>query len=90
MLGSASSSLNNDSQELLLTNARLVSMVAGSQGYSVSEPSSLLIKGGKIAQIGGSELSCANSYDCKNQLVTPGFVDCHTHLVYAGNQQIQV
>ncbi|NOI58795.1 imidazolonepropionase [Vibrio coralliilyticus] len=86
MLGSASSSLNNDSQELLLTNARLVSMVAGSQGYSVSEPSSLFIKGGKIAQIGGSELSCANSYDCKNQLVTPGFVDCHTHLVYAGNR----
>lgn len=86
MLGSASSSLNTDSQELLLTNARLVSMVAGSQGYSVSGPSSLLIKGGKIAQIGGSELSCANSYDCKNQLVTPGFVDCHTHLVYAGNR----
>ncbi|NRF16574.1 imidazolonepropionase [Vibrio coralliilyticus] len=86
MLGSASSSLNTDSQELLLTNARLVSMVAGSQGYSVSEPSSLLIKGGKIAQIGGSELSCPNSYDCKNQLVTPGFVDCHTHLVYAGNR----
>ncbi|QIJ85212.1 imidazolonepropionase [Vibrio coralliilyticus OCN008] len=86
MLGSASSSLNTDSQELLLTNARLVSMVAGSQGYSVSEPSSLLIEGGKIAQIGGSELSCTNSYDCKNQLVTPGFVDCHTHLVYAGNR----
>ncbi|KFI12373.1 imidazolonepropionase [Vibrio sp. B183] len=70
----------------MLTNARLVSMVAGSQGYSVSKPSSLLIKGGKIAQIGGSELSCTNSYDCKNQLVTPGFVDCHTHLVYAGNR----
>ncbi|WP_333005017.1 imidazolonepropionase [Vibrio coralliilyticus] len=86
MLGSASSSLNIDSQELLLTNARLVSMVAGSQGYSVSKPSSLLIKGGKIAQIGGSELSCTNSYDCKNQVVTPGFVDCHTHLVYAGNR----
>lgn len=24
--------------------------------------------------------------DCKGQLVTPGLVDCHTHLVYAGNR----
>ncbi|NRB68404.1 MAG: imidazolonepropionase [Vibrio sp.] len=86
MLGSASSSLQTNRRELLLTNARLVSMVAGSQGYSVSEPSHLLIKDGKIAQIGAAKLSCLNSYDCKNQLVTPGFVDCHTHLVYAGNR----
>ncbi|AXN30284.1 imidazolonepropionase [Vibrio coralliilyticus] len=86
MLGSASASSKTDNQELLLTNARLVSMVAGSKGYTVSEPSSLLIKDGKIAQIGGSKLSCTNAYDCKNQLVTPGFVDCHTHLVYAGNR----
>ncbi|CAM3045409.1 imidazolonepropionase [Vibrio neptunius] len=86
MLGSASSSLQTNRRELLLTNARLVSMVAGSHGYSVSEPSHLLIKDGKIAQIGAAKLSCLNSYDCKNQLVTPGFVDCHTHLVYAGNR----
>ncbi|MBN3494673.1 imidazolonepropionase [Vibrio neptunius] len=86
MLGSASSSLQTNRRELLLTNARLVSMVAGSQGYSVSEPSHLLIRDGKIAHIGATKLSCLNSYDCKNQLVTPGFVDCHTHLVYAGNR----
>ncbi|MDP1602932.1 MAG: imidazolonepropionase [Legionella sp.] len=24
--------------------------------------------------------------DCKNKLVTPGLIDCHTHLVYAGNR----
>lgn len=25
-------------------------------------------------------------YDCQNKIVTPGLVDCHTHLVYAGNR----
>jgi imidazolonepropionase len=24
--------------------------------------------------------------DCKNKLITPAFIDCHTHLVYAGNR----
>lgn len=24
--------------------------------------------------------------DCQNQLITPGLIDCHTHLVYAGNR----
>ncbi len=24
--------------------------------------------------------------DCKGQLITPAFIDCHTHLVYAGNR----
>ena len=24
--------------------------------------------------------------DCKGRLLTPGFIDCHTHLVYAGNR----
>lgn len=86
MLGSTSSSLKTDDQELLLTNARLVSMIAGTQGYSVSEPSTLLIKRGKIVEIGAPELSSPNTYDCKNQLVTPGFIDCHTHLIHAGNR----
>ncbi|KTD18837.1 imidazolonepropionase [Legionella lansingensis] len=25
-------------------------------------------------------------HECDGQLVTPGFIDCHTHLVYAGNR----
>lgn len=27
-----------------------------------------------------------NVHDCKGKLLTPGLIDCHTHLVYAGNR----
>jgi imidazolonepropionase len=27
--------------------------------------------------------------DAKGALVTPGLVDCHTHLVYAGNRAVE-
>ncbi len=27
-----------------------------------------------------------NVFDCKGKLLTPGLIDCHTHLVYAGNR----
>ena len=30
--------------------------------------------------------TCKIRIDCKGALATPGFIDCHTHLVYAGNR----
>jgi imidazolonepropionase len=31
-------------------------------------------------------LTAAEDFDCQGRLVTPGLIDCHTHLVYAGNR----
>ena len=31
-------------------------------------------------------LSRASDIDCQGRLITPGLIDCHTHLVYAGNR----
>ena len=73
-------------QELLLTNARLVTMIAGEQGYYVSPASDLYIKSGKLITSNNDVPHNIKTYDCNNKLVTPGFIDCHTHLVYAGNR----
>ena len=73
-------------QELLLTNARIVTMIAGEQGYYVSPASDLFIKSGKLITSNNDVPHNIKTYDCNNKLVTPGFIDCHTHLVYAGNR----
>ncbi|MGD8109327.1 imidazolonepropionase [Vibrio sp. TRT 17S01] len=73
--------------DFALTNARLVTMADGQQGYAVSAPQTILVRDGKIADIttGNAENALA-SYDCEQRIVTPGFIDCHTHLIYAGSR----
>ncbi|MGF1698011.1 imidazolonepropionase [Vibrio lamellibrachiae] len=82
----------NSVSELTLINACLVTMTPGAMGYQISSPKTVQLKAGKIVSISNSELTCKEEapqrrvYDCKNRLVTPGLIDCHTHLVFAGNR----
>ncbi len=77
---------------LKLINARIVSMIPGDDGYALSEPSSIHIRDGKIHSIQVETLSkdCSEHdvevYDCRGSLVTPGLIDCHTHLIFAGSR----
>ncbi|WP_194435103.1 imidazolonepropionase [Vibrio fluminensis] len=73
--------------DLHLTNVRYVSMVPNAEGYQVKH-GHIYIKHGKIAAISAMPLpdKAAQSLDCQNKLVTPGLIDCHTHLIYAGNR----
>ncbi|GLT16459.1 imidazolonepropionase [Vibrio zhanjiangensis] len=84
--GNGNSTSYSQKQELLLTNARIVTMVSGSQGYLVSQPTDLYVKAGKLHALPNQLPADTPIYDCKYKLVTPGFIDCHTHLVYAGNR----
>nr|WP_277422222.1 imidazolonepropionase [Vibrio sinaloensis] len=61
-------------------------MISGDDGYQVSQATEIGIKDGRIAAIGELNSSAANVFDCQNKLVTPGFIDCHTHVIYAGNR----
>jgi imidazolonepropionase len=45
---------------------------------------------GRIVYAGAAcdapRFDAADSIDCGGRLITPGLIDCHTHLVYAGNR----
>ncbi|MGF1749241.1 imidazolonepropionase [Vibrio cionasavignyae] len=77
---------------LILTNARLVSMIEGASGYTPSEPCSVIIENGIIARLSPERDTSVDAHlsfpriDCKGTIVTPGFIDPHTHLVFAGNR----
>lgn len=53
---------------------------------------SIAIKNDRIVWCGDQEQmpmqfnTTENKEDCLGQLITPGLIDCHTHLVYAGNR----
>lgn len=42
----------------------------------------IIVSKGKIIEIGKNLKNVDQIYDCENNLVTPGFVDCHTHPVF--------
>jgi imidazolonepropionase len=51
----------------------------------------MLIRGGKIERIGPSDeieknIGDADVIDARDRVMMPGFVDAHTHLVFAGNR----
>ena len=75
--------------QTLFTNATLA-CVDGDSGYGLREDAALLVEGSTIAWLGAmSECPSATGteiVDCKNQLVTPGLIDCHPHLVYGGDR----
>ncbi len=77
--------------ELLVLHARIATLRGGR--YSMIEDGALHAGDGRITWIGPAKEvrphHGAEVLDAKGALVTPGLVDCHTHLVYAGNRAIE-
>jgi len=76
----------------LWRNARLATM-AGSSPYGLIERGALLVDGDALDWVGAEdelprELAklVDEEHDLGGALVTPGLVDCHTHLVYGGQR----
>ncbi|WP_296738274.1 imidazolonepropionase [Mesorhizobium sp.] len=73
-------------------NARLATMADGAAGLGVVEKGAvaardgLIIYAGAEAEMPASVAQGAESVDCGGRWITPGLIDCHTHLVYAGNR----
>lgn len=69
---------------MLLTNLQLATMTGG---YGLIPDAAIRIDGQTIAWAGPrSAAPPGNIVDCGGRLVTPGLIDCHTHLVYGGNR----
>jgi imidazolonepropionase len=70
-------------------NARIASMTEGQPGLGVIERGAIATQDGRIVWIGqDADLPASNALttDCEGRWITPGLIDCHTHLVYAGNR----
>ena len=67
---------------MLLTNLSIATMV---NGYGLIEKGSVAIENGVIASV-GTETPGGDALDCGGRLLTPGLIDCHTHIVYGGNR----
>src|SRR5580692_5845242 len=70
---------------------RLATLSAQREGLGVVEDGLIAAKDGIIVYAGRkadapSGLNAAQSTDCEGRWITPGLIDCHTHLVYGGNR----
>jgi imidazolonepropionase len=75
---------------MILTNATLATMT-GDTRYGLIERGALALRDGRIAWVGPmdaipSEFVGAEAVDLGGRVVTPGLIDCHTHLVFGGNR----
>jgi imidazolonepropionase len=77
----------------LWVNGRLATMTAGGAAYGAIEDGAIAAAGGRIAWVGprrglpGSPEKLARHVrDLGGSWLTPGLIDCHTHLVYAGDR----
>lgn len=70
----------------LWRNARLATMTGG--GLGVIEQGAVAATGDTISYVGpdAEAPDAAEIIDCTGRWITPGLIDCHTHLVHAGNR----
>ena len=67
---------------MLLTNLCIATMV---DGYGLIEKGAVAFEKGVIKSV-GPDTPKGDAVDCGGRLLTPGLIDCHTHLVYGGNR----
>ena len=78
----------------LWTNCRAATLQPGSaRPYGLIDDAALVVDGDSLAWVGPRTalpaallVQCALQHDAGGALITPGLIDCHTHLVYGGDR----
>jgi imidazolonepropionase len=70
-------------------NANLATM-SEDKGYGIIENGAIAVKDGLIAWIGKTsevpENAAGETYDAEGKWITPGLIDCHTHMIWGGSR----
>ena len=76
--------------DTLWRNAQLATLSESAAGLGLIAQGAVASQNGRIAYVGPeADLPHTNAQhiiDCEGRLITPGLVDCHTHLVYGGDR----
>lgn len=83
--------MNPSSCDLVLRNARIATLEKdAAQPYGLIDRGALAIAQGRVAWVGAEAalpaLEAQAETDCHGRLLTPGLIDCHTHLVWGGER----
>ncbi|MES2907130.1 MAG: imidazolonepropionase [Pseudomonadota bacterium] len=74
--------------DTLFINARLATLAG--DGVSLVDKGAIAASGGRIVYAGAQKdlpsTQAKLTVDCESRFITPGLIDCHTHLVYGGNR----
>ncbi|MFU0506918.1 imidazolonepropionase [Pseudaminobacter sp. NGMCC 1.201702] len=75
----------------VLSNATITVMDDETTGYRLVERAAIVVEGERIVWVGAdadlpASYGTAPSRDLEGRLITPGLIDCHTHIVYGGDR----
>ena len=82
-----------DEVETVWLNARLATLAPEKPGLGIVEKGAVASRAGRLAFAGPQDElpldlldRAQNMVDCEGRWITPGLIDCHTHLVYGGDR----
>jgi imidazolonepropionase len=74
-------------------NARIATMAPSGPAYGVIEDGAIVVSQARIAWVGRRRerpaVADALVHDARRNWITPGLIDCHTHLVFAGDRSAE-